>query len=116
MKHPAVEYITERRKALGYTQKDMASVMEVSRAYISLIEIGKKPLTQNMICKYNRFLTDKEHHEWETLLGMKISNRNQEKYQKFITLLTEFFDELPEHAQDMALIKIKTFMEDRKRK
>lgn len=115
MKHPALEYLRKIRNQYSWTQWQFADNLEISRSYYSLIEEGRRRLTPSIkkkICEY--MLTPNQIKEWETLLGKP--ERNQEKYQKFITMMTEWFDKLPEVGQDMALIKIKVFMEDRKRK
>jgi transcriptional regulator with XRE-family HTH domain len=39
------------RERYGYTQKELADAVEISRAYISLIESGAKPLQDRLLAK-----------------------------------------------------------------
>ena len=39
------------RERYGYTQKELADAVDISRAYISLIESGAKPLQDRLLAK-----------------------------------------------------------------
>jgi transcriptional regulator with XRE-family HTH domain len=39
------------RERYGYTQKELAEAVDISRAYISLIESGAKPLQDRLLAK-----------------------------------------------------------------
>jgi transcriptional regulator with XRE-family HTH domain len=48
--------IRERRKALGWTQEDLAAKAEIDRSYIGGVERGQRNLTFTMLCQISTAL------------------------------------------------------------
>jgi transcriptional regulator with XRE-family HTH domain len=48
--------IREKRKALGWTQEDLAAKAEIDRSYIGGVERGERNLTFTMLCQISAAL------------------------------------------------------------
>lgn len=50
------QHVRERRKALGWTQEDLASHAGIDRSYIGGVERGQRNITINVLCQICRAL------------------------------------------------------------
>ena len=48
--------IREKRKALGWTQEELAATAEIDRSYIGGVERGERNLTFTMLCQISKAL------------------------------------------------------------